>query len=212
MKINIGLVDDHALFSKSLALMVNSFTGFEVILTARNGKDLQEKLAVRSTLPDIMLIDVEMPVMNGLETARWLKQTHLAVRLVALSMNAQEQIIIDMIKAGCCSYLLKETEPEELERALREVYAKNYYNSELSQTHLATLMTHHEGELLNDKERDFLQLACSELTYRQIASQLNLTERTIDGYREAVFNKLHVHSRTGMVLEAVRRGLVKLSK
>jgi DNA-binding NarL/FixJ family response regulator len=129
---------------------------------------------------------------------------------VALSMNAQEQIIINMIKAGCCSYLLKETEPEELERALREVYAKNYYNSELSQTHLATLMTNHEGELLNEKERDFLQLACSELTYRQIASKLNLTERTIDGYREVVFNKLNVHSRTGMVLEALRRGLVKL--
>jgi DNA-binding NarL/FixJ family response regulator len=210
MKINVGLVDDHLLFIKSLALMVNSFTGFEVILTARNGKELQEKLSSRSTLPDIMLIDVEMPIMNGLETARWLKQTHPAVRLVALSMNAQEQIIIDMIKAGCCSYLLKETEPEELERALREVYAKNYYNSELSHTHLATLMTNHEGELLNEKERDFLQLACSELTYRQIASKLNLTERTIDGYREVVFNKLNVHSRTGMVLEAVRRGLVKI--
>ncbi len=212
MKINIGLVDDHALFSKSLALMVSSFTGFEVVLTARNGKELQEKLSSCPTLPDIMLIDVEMPVMNGLDTARWLKQTHPAIRLVALSMNAQEQIIIDMIKAGCCSYLLKETEPEELERALREVFAKNYYNSEFSQTHLATLMTNHDGELLNDKERDFLQLACSELTYRQIAAQLNLTERTIDGYREAVFNKLQVHSRTGMVLEAVRRGLVKLSK
>jgi DNA-binding NarL/FixJ family response regulator len=210
MKINVGLVDDHLLFIKSLALMVNSFTGFEVILTAGNGKELQEKLSSRATLPDIMLIDVEMPVMNGLETARWLKQTHPAIRLVALSMNAQEQIIINMIKAGCCSYLLKETEPEELERALREVYAKNYYNSELSHTHLATLMTNHEGELLNEKERDFLQLACSELTYRQIASKLNLTERTIDGYREVVFNKLNVHSRTGMVLEALRRGLVKL--
>lgn len=208
MKINIGLVDDHQLFSKSLALMVNSFTGFDVVLTARNGKELQEKLSSRP-LPDIMLIDVEMPVMNGLETARWLKQTYPALRLVALSMNAQEQTIIDMIKAGCSSYLLKETEPEELERALREVYTKNYYNSELSQTHLATLMTNHDGDLLSDKEREFLQLACSELTYRQIASQLNLTERTIDGYREAVFNKLHVRSRTGMVLEAVRRGLVK---
>jgi DNA-binding NarL/FixJ family response regulator len=210
MKINVGLVDDHLLFSKSLELMVNSFKGFEVMLTARHGKELQEKFSSRSTLPDIMLIDVEMPVMNGLETARWLKQAHPAIRLVALSMNAQEQIIIDMIKAGCCSYLLKETEPEELERALREVYAKNYYNSELSETYLATLLTQRDGNTLTEKERDFLQLACSELTYRQIAAKLNLTERTIDGYRETVFNKLHVHSRTGMVLEAVRRGLVKL--
>jgi DNA-binding NarL/FixJ family response regulator len=210
MKISIGLVDDHLLFSKSLSLMVNSFVGCEVIVTARNGKELQEVFSSLATLPDIMLIDVEMPVMNGLETARWLKKTHPAIRLIALSMNGHEQTIINMIKAGCCSYLLKETEPAELEHALREVFTKNYYNSELSKTHLTSLMASHDVVLLSDKERDFLQLACSELTYRQIAWRLNLTERTIDGYREAVFSKLQVHSRTGMVLEAIRRGLVNV--
>ncbi len=211
MNIKIGLVDDHQLFSKSLTLLINSFKGFEVIVNARNGKDLQEKFETRIEYPDIMLVDVEMPVMNGHDTARWLKKTHPAIRLVALSMNAQEQIIIDMIKAGCCSYLLKETAPEELEHALHEVYLKNYYNSELSKTYLSTLMNNQEGLIhLSEHERVFLNLACTELTYRQIATQMNLTERTIDGYRESIFKKLHTQSRTGMVLEAVRRGLVKI--
>jgi len=211
MKIHIGLVDDHQLFSKSLTLLINTFKDCEVILNARNGKDLQEKFESRSQLPDIMLVDVEMPVMNGLETTRWLKNTHPAIRVIALSMNAQEQIIIDMIKAGCCSYLLKETAPEELEHALHEVYRKSYYNSELSKTYLSTLMKNQEGFIhLSEKEREFLNLACTELTYKQIAMQMNLTERTIDGYRESIFKKLNTISRTGMVLEAVRRGLVKI--
>jgi DNA-binding NarL/FixJ family response regulator len=211
MKIHIGLVDDHQLFSKSLTLLINTFKDCEVILNAVNGKDLQEKFEFRSQLPNIMLVDVEMPVMNGLETTRWLKHTHPAIRVIALSMNAQEQIIIDMIKAGCCSYLLKETAPEELEHALHEVYRKSYYNSELSKSYLSTLMTNQEGFIqLSENEREFLTLACTELTYRQIAAQMNLTERTIDGYRESIFKKLNTISRTGMVLEAVRRGLVKI--
>jgi len=211
MKINIGLVDDHQLFSKSLTLLINSFKGFEVILNARNGKDLQEKLENRQQHPDIMLVDVEMPVMNGLDTTRWLKKTHPNIRVVALSMNAQEQIIIDMIKAGCCSYLLKETAPEELEHALHEVYRKNYYNSELNKSYLSTLISNQDARIqLSDKEREFLTLACTELTYKQIAAQMNLTERTIDGYRESIFKKLQTSSRTGMVLEAVRRGLVSI--
>jgi len=211
MKINIGLVDDHQLFSKSLTLLINSFKDFEVILNARNGKDLQEKFETSRLHPDIMLVDVEMPVMNGLDTTRWLKKTHPDIRVIALSMNAQEQIIIDMIKAGCCSYLLKETAPEELEHALHEVFRKNYYNSELSKTYLSTLISNQEGLIqLSENEREFLNLACTELTYRQIAVQMNLTERTIDGYRESIFKKLHTQSRTGMVLEAVRRGLVSI--
>lgn len=211
MKIHIGLVDDHQLFSKSLTLLINTFKDCEVILNARNGKDLQEKFETQSQRPDIILMDVEMSMMNGLETTRWLKKTYPAIRVIALSMNAQEQIIIDMIKAGCCSYLLKETAPEELEHALHEVYRKNYYNSELSKSYLSTLMTNQEGLIqFNDREREFLNLACTELTYRQIAAQMNLTERTIDGYRESIFKKLNTISRTGMVLEAVRRGLVTI--
>ncbi len=210
MNITIGLVDDHDLFRKSLWLMVQSFVGFEVVVDAQNGKELQTKLSGSPT-PQIMLIDVEMPVMNGRQTAQWLRETYPSIKLVALSMNDQEAIVLEMIRAGCCSYLLKDISPEELERALHEVHYKNYYNSDIRQKNLAALMMNQgTSQRLTEKEREFLQWACSDLTYKQIAQRMKITERTVDGYREALFEKLNVASRTGLALEAVRRGIIKL--
>jgi len=125
MKITIGIIDDHVLFSRSLSLMLKSFNDYDVVLEAQNGKDLQEKLLKNKIIPSIMLIDVNMPVMNGLETAKWLSTHYPQMKLVALSMNDGDKVIIDMIKAGCCSYLLKETHPDELEKALQESTAKD---------------------------------------------------------------------------------------
>ncbi len=213
MKIDIGLVDDHQLFLKSLTLLLKSFEGFEVVVEACNGKDLQEKLKISSALPHIMLIDVEMPVMNGVETAKWLHQAHPTIKLVALSMNDKEQTVIDMIKAGCCSYLLKDIHPDELEHGLKEIFVKNYYNSGLKDANLMQVLLSNQTEAvfqISEQEREFLQLATSDLTYKQIADAMNLSERTIDGYRQSLFSKLHAQSRTGMVLEAIRRGLVKV--
>ena len=213
MNINIGLVDDHQLFLKSLTLLLNSFPGFAVTVEACHGKDLQEKLKIAPALPHIMLIDVEMPVMNGVETAKWLHRAHPTIKLVALSMNDKEQTVIDMIKAGCCSYLLKDIHPDELEIALKEIYTKNYYNSGLKDANLMQLLLSNQTETafhISDHEREFLQHATSDLTYKQIADAMNLSGRTVDGYRQSLFTKLHAQSRTGMVLEAIRRGLVKV--
>lgn len=212
MKIKIGLVDDHQLFRKSVTLMLNSL-GFEVVVDAGNGKELQEKFSKLTTKPDIMLIDVEMPVMNGVETARWLKQTHPSVRLVALSMNDKEHIIMGMIRAGCCSYLLKDTAPEVLEYALREVYYKNYYNSEINNSNLGKLVIENQNEFAvtyTEKEIEFLNLACTDLTYKQIGTKMKISERTVDGLRESLFTKLNVVSRTGMAMEGMRKGLIKV--
>ncbi len=212
MKIRIGLVDDHQLFRKSVSLMLHSL-GFEVIVDASHGKELQEKFTELATVPDIMLIDVEMPVMNGVETARWLKQIHPSVRLVALSMNDKEHVIMGMIRAGCCSYLLKDTAPDVLEYALREVYHKNYYNSEINNSNLGRLVIENQNEFATtytDKELEFLHLAATDLTYKEIGTRMNVTERTVDGLREAMFVKLQAMSRTGMVMEGMRKGLIKL--
>lgn len=192
--------------------MLNSL-GFEVLVDASHGKELQEKFTKLTMVPDIMLIDVEMPVMNGVETARWLKQAHPSVRLVALSMNGKEHVIMGMIRAGCCSYLLKDTAPDVLEYALREVYHKSYYNSEINNSNLGKLVIENQNEFATtytDKELEFLHLACTDLTYKQISTRMKVSERTIDGFREALFAKLQVVSRTGMVMEGMRKGLIKL--
>ncbi|NOS55574.1 MAG: response regulator transcription factor [Cyclobacteriaceae bacterium] len=210
-KIKIGLVDDPQLFRKSLMLLLSSFKNTEVVMDATNGIDLQEKLAQATIIPDVMLIDVSMPQMDGPQTAEWLHQTYPAIRKVALSMDDKEETVIKMLRAGCCSYLFKDIHPNELEHALDEVHRFGYYNPAISYQKLMDSAQASDSSMhLTEKELYFLKLSCSDLSYRDIASIMNLSERTIDGYRATMFTKLNVQSRTGMALEAIRKGFVKL--
>ncbi len=212
MKVKIGVVDDHQLFLKSLSILIDTFPSFEIILDALNGESLLRKLQSIKELPDILLLDVNMPVMDGAKTATEISVKYPAIKLVALSMKDDDTTVINMIKAGCCAYLLKDIHPDELEKALNEIYAKGYYNADVSNINYRRLIikTNEEKVLFFEKEMIFLKLACSDKTYKQISSEMNLAERTIDGYRESLFQKLKVQSRVGMVLEALRQNLVSL--
>lgn len=190
--------------------MLESFKEYEVVVTAVNGKDLQEKLS-KNNLPEIILVDVNMPVMDGIDTATWLNQNYPLIKLVALSMNDSDKTIIGMIKAGCCSYLLKDTHPDELERALHDIHTKGFYNSDASNINYRRLLdVGKDFIVISEKEKIFLKHACSDMTYKQIAAKMNLSERTIDGYRENLFHKFQVQSRVGLALEAIRKDFVKL--
>lgn len=210
MSIKIGIVDDHQLFLKSLSLLINTFQGVEMVLEALNGKDLQTKLlAEQVIIPDIMLIDVVMPQMDGIATATWLKQQFPTIKLVALSMNDNDKSIINMIKAGCSAYLLKETNPADLELAINEIAEKGYYNADISTKRFRELLINPPvSPALTDKEKLFLQLACTDLTYKAIAGKMNITERAVDALRENLFGKFQVQSRVGLAMEAVKRNIV----
>lgn len=213
MKIKIGIADDHQLFVKSLNILIDSLSDFQVVVDATNGEELLKKLAGLKTLPDVLLIDVNMPVLDGPATALIISQKYPAIKMVALSMKDDDTTIISMIKAGCCAYLLKDIHPDELEKALHEIHTRGYYNSDAYNINYRRLILHAGREkdvLLSEREKVFLQLASSDLTYRQVAAEMHLSERTIDGYRESVFEKLNVQSRVGMVLEGIRRGVVKV--
>lgn len=210
MKISIGIVDDHQLFLNSLGLMLESFNEFNVTVMAMNGRDLQERISKKNP-PEIILIDVSMPVMDGIETATWLTQNYPLIKLVALSMNDSDKTIIGMIKAGCCAYLLKDSHPNELEKALHEIYTKGFYNSDVSNiNYRRLLLAENDSFTVTEKEKIFLQHVCSDMTYKEIAALLMVSERTVDGYRENLFHKLKVQSRVGLALEAIRRDFVKL--
>ena len=214
MKIKVGLVDDHQLFLKSLSLMLETLKDFEVVVEALNGQDLQRKLNLKKELPDIMLIDVNMPVVDGVETTEWLQENHPAIKLIALSMNDKDNSIIKMFKAGCCAYLLKDVHPVVLEKALNEVYTNGYYNTDAIQFSPGRLFgkssDKNEPPNLTPKEKEFLKYVCSEDTYKNIASKMHVSERTVDGYRESLFHKFSVQSRVGLCLEALRKEFVSL--
>ena len=196
----------------SLSLLIRSFPTFKVVLEAVNGDVLLKQLPDAKELPDILLMDVNMPVLNGYETTSRVLESYPDMKIVALSMKDDDLSVINMI-SRCCAYLLKGIHQNELERALLDIDSFGYYNSDISSHRLRKIMLKQQTEVqlhFTDRELTFLQLACSDSTYKEIAAKMFLSERTIDGYRESLFEKLNVQSRVGMVLEALRRGIVQL--
>jgi DNA-binding NarL/FixJ family response regulator len=213
MKITIGLADDHQLFLRSLSLLISTMPDFQVVLEALNGQACMDKIKELGTVPDVMLIDVNMPALDGQQTAAAITLQFPTIKMAALSMKSDDRTIIHMLKAGCCAYLLKDIHPDELEKALTQIYYQGYYNADASNINYRRLLRYQEEEALitiSEKEKIFLKYACTDLTYRQIAAEMFLSERTIDGYRESLFKKLNVQSRVGLALEAIRRNLASL--
>jgi DNA-binding NarL/FixJ family response regulator len=213
MEITIGIADDHQLFVRSLSILINAFTDIKVIAEALNGNELLNKLEIAQTRPDIILLDVQMPIINGIQVAEKIAQLYPEIKIAALSSKDDDATVISMIRAGCCAYLLKDMHPAELEKALYEIYDKGYYNADASNINYRRLIKKaYEDDALSitEREKTFLKFACSDLTYKQIAAKMYLSERTIDGYRESLFEKLNVRSRVGMALEGIRRNIVSI--
>lgn len=211
-KVNIVLVDDHKLLRNGLAGLITSFNNYSVLFEANNGKELIAQLTTKS-LPDIILMDINMPVMDGYETCLWLKNNHPDIMVLALSMYDNENAIIRMFRAGARGYILKDCEPKELEIALSDIKSKGFYYSEMVTGKLIhTINTQDDKKQLklNEREIMFLKLVCSELTYKEIADKMNVSPRTIDGYRDDLFQKLNIKTRVGLVMYAIRNGIVTI--
>lgn len=216
-KANVVLVDDHILLRHGLSALISSFHNYTVLFEADNGKDLIKKLNPE-VLPDIVLMDINMPEMDGYETTVWLRDNYPVIKVLALSMYDNEIAVIRMFKAGAKGYILKDCEPQELEHALGSIISKGYYYTEMVTgrlIHSINLLDEEDRHVknliqLNEREINFLKLACSELTYKEIADQMVLSPRTIDGYRDSLFEKLNVKTRVGLVLYAIKNGIVNL--
>ena len=207
----LALVDDHVLLRNGLASLVRNL-GYTVLFEADNGTELATKLA-QNGIPDIVLMDINMPVQDGYAATSWLKDTHPDVKVLALSMYDDETSIIRMLKSGAKGYVLKDSEPEELKMAIDSITRKGFYYSELVTGRLMRTITDengksNNGQKLTDREIEFLKLACTEMTYKEIADKMYLSPRTIDGYRDALFEKLDIKTRVGLVLYAIRNNIV----
>lgn len=218
-KIKIALVDDHKLFREGLAELISAFSSYKVFLEADNGKNFMEKLNHKD-LPDLVILDISMPEMDGYETAQWLRQHFPEIKILVLSMFDNESAIIRMMRLGVKGYILKDIRKVELKAALDSLTVKGYYYSDLVTGKLIrTISTMDEDRpqsvkdvmSLSQREIEFLKWACTELTYREIADRMCLSVHTIDGYRDALFEKLGVKSRTGIVMFAVKNAIVDIN-
>lgn len=213
-KIKVIVADDHVLMRNALSRLVGTLEGYEVLAEADNGRDLKNKIQ-QHLVPDIVLLDVNMPEMDGFQTTEWLHKNYPHIRVLVLSMLSDERTIIKMFRLGAKGYLLKNTDPEELKKALDAIVAKNVYLSEYVSGKLVSGLNKYaeldeKPVFLNEREKEFLRWACSELSYKDVAEKMNLSPRTVDDYRQTLFTKLKVHSRVGLVLYAIRNALVEI--
>ncbi|GLB50469.1 response regulator transcription factor [Neptunitalea lumnitzerae] len=212
-KNTVVIVEDHLLLSQAIAELVNSFSEFEVSYLCKNGDDFLKTLKGKKEQPDIVLMDINMPILNGIETCKILKDKYPSIRVVALSVENDEPTIIEMLKAGAKGYLLKDIEKNDLEMALTQLIQYGYYHTkEVSDILIGSLTNELKCQQieLKEREKEFLKLACSELTYKEIASKMFLSPKTIDGYRDTLFQKLHVKNRIGLVLYAIKNNIINL--
>ena len=212
--IKIALADDHVLLRTALAGLINNFIDCSVLIEANNGNELIGRIK-EGIIPDIILLDLNMPELDGYGTATWLQENHPEIHVLMLTMYDSELSLIRLLQAGVKGFLKKDIHPSELHFAFQSVMLSGYYYSHNTTGKLVNLFRRQgnnihtlEKAMLNEIEINFLQLACSELTYKEIAQKMNLNPRGVDNLRDNLFEKLAVRSRVGLAMFAIKHGLV----
>lgn len=210
--IPIAIVDDHTLMSKALENMIAENPRYHVVMNHPNGEDFILGLETVPELPAVVLMDINMPYKNGIETTEWLTEHHPEIKVIALTMEDDEKVLIRMLKAGAKGYLLKDMQPAILFQAIDTVFEKGSFYTDFVAQKLLKVQTEDAKNAsllsdLKDREKEFIKLACSELTYKEIADKMCLSPKTIDGYRDSVFVKLEIKNRVGLVLFALKHNL-----
>lgn len=212
-KYKIAVVDDHSLVRKAIVKLINTFEEFQVIYDVNSGNELKENIT-KNVLPDVVLMDINMPDGNGYETTAFLHKKYPLVKVLALSMYTDDSVIIKILKAGAKGYMLKSSEPEVLQIALHSIIKNNFYlPEEISGKIITGLQNFSENEnpiILTDREKTFLTLLCSEMSYKEIAEKMFVSHRTIDEYKANLCGKFSVHTRVGLVMVAIKKNLISL--
>ncbi|HEY1870243.1 MAG TPA: response regulator transcription factor [Chitinophagaceae bacterium] len=212
--IKVALSDDHVLLRNALASLINGFEDCRIIHQSSNGREFIDYLK-NGLVPDVAILDLNMPEMDGFETAEFLKRNFPDIHVLMLTMYDSELSLIRLLQAGVKGFLKKDIHPSELKFAIHSVVKAGYYYSNHTTDRLANLFRTTgknknalQNVMFKDQEIEFLKLACSDLTYKEIAWKMNLSPRSVDSLRDELFIKLDVKSRVGLAMVAIKNGVV----
>ena len=215
----IAIADDEALFRKGVIMLFSDF-GASLAFEAANGEDLLEQLEKAEALPDILLLDLNMPEVNGVDAAKVIQQKYPNLKFIILSSYYSKVFILNMIELGAAAYLAKNASPEEMERTIREVIEKGfYYDQKVMEVVRENMLKKTRpafktpfGVTLSEREQEVLQLICEEMTTAEIAAKLFISPRTVDGHRNNLLQKLNCRNTAGLVIMALQEQLVDVKR
>jgi DNA-binding NarL/FixJ family response regulator len=215
--IRIAIADDQVLFRKGMIALIREFKGVEVTVEAENGQHLLEQLRISGGSTDVILLDLSMPVMNGIETMKALKEEFPLIKVIILTVYNEDKFILTAVEMGANGYLVKNAEPAEVEKSIRTVVTHDFYfNDQTLEAMKKGLFTTRQKFSLNiiseltQREKQVLEMICREYTTPEIASELFISERTVDGHRNNLLAKTGCRNTAGLVLFAVKNNLIKL--
>ncbi len=215
--IKVAITDDQVLFRRGMASIINTFENMSIVLEADNGLILLNALQTVEKLPDVVLLDLSMPELNGIETTKILHAKYPSVKIIILSVYGEDRFVTHLMELGVNAYLFKNVEPEEVERAIHTVIEKDFYFNEaflnamknrLSNKKQRILLTDNIPSTLTAREVDVLKLICKQKTAQEIADQLFISVRTVDGHRNNLLEKTGVRNSAGLVLFAIKHRII----
>jgi DNA-binding NarL/FixJ family response regulator len=217
--IRVAIADDQGLFRKGMMAIINDFEGIETTIEADNGQSLLDAFATATPLPDVALLDLSMPGLNGVETTKLIRRHYPQLKVIILSVYGEDRFVTHLMDLGVNAYLFKNVEPLEVERAIRAVVEKDFYFNEAFLTAMKNrmlvkkprrLLTDNLVAILTAREKDVLTLICKQLTAPEIAERLCVSVRTVDGHRANLLEKTNARNTAGLVLFAIKHGLIDL--
>lgn len=217
--IHLALADDEALFRKGMKLLLEDYEGINVVLEAQDGEQLLQQLRQATTLPDVLLLDMKMPNLNGVETAKVLQENFSSIKIIVLSTYFSKAFIVNMIELGAGAYLPKNATPDEVVATIREVYNNGFsYNQAVLEVIRDNMLQKSKPKMplsfgvdVTSREKEILQLICEEYTTSEIAEKLFISPRTVDGHRNNLLEKLGCKNVAGLVVYAIQHQLVKIN-
>lgn len=206
--IRIAIADDHTVMRSGLAELIRTLGDFEIMMQVSNGVLLLEELGKSEVLPHVCILDINMPELNGYETTMQLKEQYPQIPVLALSMYENEFSIVKMLRCGAKGFLHKGADPEELMLAIQTVCTGAYFHSEMMIINTIRRSNGAQGMTITDRETEFLEHCCTDLSYKEIAVKMGVSLHTVHGYRDTLFSKLRLKSRTALAVYALKKGVV----